>query len=279
MASISVLESQENRTKAIGIIRLAINLGFAAGPASGGLIAFSIGYKWLFLIDAGTCMLAAFFLLFIFRKQIKLESNRKKAEAKAGEKPSVLLVIKDHYFMIFIFLIFIMACVFMQFFNSVPVFFKQNLSLNESDIGLLMALNGILVVILELPMIHLLKGKNEMKLISLGCILLSLCYAVLVFESWAGVTIICLVLFSVGEILVLPYATTAIMNRAPEHLRGRYLAIYGMAFSVCHMLAPFIGLRIAENFSFSVLWISVAAFLIIPIVFIYRMRSKFESSY
>lgn len=278
MASISVLENQENRTKAVGVVRLAINLGFAAGPAFGGLIAFAIGYSWLFLIDAATCMLAAFFLLFIFRKEIKkefIETKEKKAE---GEKPSVLLVLKDKAFMGFLLLVFIMACVFMQFFNALPVFFKQNLFLNENDIGLLMALNGILIVLFELPIIHLLKGKNELKLISIGCVLLSACYAVLIFEPWLGVSFFCLLFFSIGEILVLPYTTTAIMNRAPEHLRGRYLALYGMAFSLCHMLAPFIGMRVAENYSFSALWISIALLVLIPAFVIYRMRNGFSAN-
>jgi predicted MFS family arabinose efflux permease len=279
MASVSILESQENRTKAVGIIRLAINLGFAAGPASGGMIAFSIGYEWLFMIDATTCMLAAFFLLFIFRKQIKAEGiSKKEKNEKEIEKPSIGVVIKDKAFIGFLFLVFLIACVFMQFFNSLPVFFKQDLFLNENDIGLIMALNGTLVVILELPIIHLLKGRNELKLISLGCILLAICYAVLIFDSWVGISIVCVVFFTIGEILVLPYTTAAIMNRAPEHLRGRYLALYGMAFSLSHMLAPFIGMRIAESFGFGTLWISIALLILIPSFFIYKMKGSFKSS-
>ncbi len=276
MASVALLTTKEQRTKAIGVLRLAINIGFAAGPASGGIIAYSLGYHLLFVMDAATCFLAGLFLLYIFRKNIQQEGKKQELEQAEQQKASILQVLKDHHFLYFLFFIIIMACVFMQFFNSLSVFFKQDLFLREDQIGLLMALNGVLVVIIELPLIHLLEKKNNIKLISLGCLILGASYLVLLYESWVGVSLICLFLFTVGEILTLPFAVSSIINRAPEALRGRYMALYGMAISICQMAAPFIGLKIAYNYGFSHLWLGVAILIVFAALGFWSLRNKFE---
>ena len=153
IASITLLAEKEKRTKAIGVNRLAINLGFSIGPAFGGLVAYSVGYQLLFFIDATSCVIAALLLLYFFREHISNEGKRE--ELKEGKKkPSMKLVLEDTWFLYFLFLMFFLAIIFMQLFNSLPVYYKNELSFTEDIIGLLMAYNGVLVVILELPMIH-----------------------------------------------------------------------------------------------------------------------------
>ncbi|NNC71089.1 MAG: MFS transporter, partial [Flavobacteriaceae bacterium] len=56
--AMSAYSKPENKTRTVTLIRLAINLGFSAGPAIGGLIITSIGYNGLFWIDGITCFLA-----------------------------------------------------------------------------------------------------------------------------------------------------------------------------------------------------------------------------
>ncbi len=274
MTAVSRLESAENRTKAVGVIRLAINIGFAAGPAFGGLIAFTLGYDWLFMIDAITCFLAGGLMLGLFRTQMRTEGSEQKAK-KDEPKGNVKEVFKDRLFLFFLFLVFIMACVFMQIFNVIPVFFKQDMLFTEAQIGYLMAFNGVLIVFIELPLIELMKKRNELKLIASGCILLAISYLILIFDQWSVVAILCLLFFTIGEILILPYTTTAIMNRAPEHLKGRYLAFYGMAFSICHMVAPLMGMNVASAYGFSPLWWLLGSLLIVPVLGFYALRKGF----
>ncbi len=269
MAAVAILAGPEKRTKAVGVIRLAINIGFAAGPASGGFIAFNWGYSSLFLIDASTCFLASILMFIVFYRVIIGEGAKCKEQEKVGRMADVF---KDRLFLYFLVIVFVIACVFMQFFNAVPVFFKQELSIQENWIGALMALNGLLIVLFELPIIELFKKKKNMPLISLGCILLGIAYGLLYFDTWQGISALCLVFFTIGEIFVLPYTTTAIMNRAPEHLRGRYLALYGMAFSLCHMVAPVLGLGIADHFGFPILWIGVALLIGLAACLVYQLK-------
>jgi predicted MFS family arabinose efflux permease len=68
--SLGAYAKKENRTRALTLVRLAINLGFAMGPALGGLIIMNIGYKGLFWIDGVTCIIAILiFWLFVKEKK------------------------------------------------------------------------------------------------------------------------------------------------------------------------------------------------------------------
>jgi predicted MFS family arabinose efflux permease len=97
--SIGAYAKPENRTRALTLVRLAINLGFAAGPALGGLIIMTIGYNGLFWIDGGTCIIA---ILFFW---IKVKEKKKTAYSDKAHLGEVLThsVFKDKPFWIFLF--------------------------------------------------------------------------------------------------------------------------------------------------------------------------------
>ena len=69
--SLGVYAKPENRVRALSLIRLAINFGFAAGPMLGGLIILGIGYKGLFWVDGGTCILAILIFAFLVKEKKK----------------------------------------------------------------------------------------------------------------------------------------------------------------------------------------------------------------
>jgi predicted MFS family arabinose efflux permease len=64
----AAFSTPENRTRSVSLTRLAINLGFSVGPALGGVLAMYAGYKWLYIIDAGTSFAAAGLLFFFLPK-------------------------------------------------------------------------------------------------------------------------------------------------------------------------------------------------------------------
>ena len=90
--SIGAYAKPENRTRALTLVRLAINLGFAAGPALGGLIIMNIGYKGLFWADGATCIIAILiFWMLVKEKKKPAESKEAKVLLEANRET----VIKD----------------------------------------------------------------------------------------------------------------------------------------------------------------------------------------
>lgn len=108
--SLGVYAKPENRTRALTLVRLAVNLGFAAGPALGGLIIMGIGYKGLFWTDSATCITSILIFALLVKEKKKVDQKNLTHE----ESPKVTSVFKDKIFWLFQFVCFLTAVLFFQ---------------------------------------------------------------------------------------------------------------------------------------------------------------------
>lgn len=258
--AVAAYSRPENRTRALALIRLAVNLGFALGPAVGGIVAASMGYGWLFWLDGLTCIFAGLFLVFSLRPK----AGERQAEQEV-EKKKPANVLRDRPYLFFLFLVFANALVFMQLFNSLPVFLKQDYGLNEAQIGRLMALNGLMIAIVEMPLIYILERRfNLYRVVGLGTLLIGLSFLIynffppMVIIAWTSMIII-----TAGEILSLPFIASMAIEHSDEQSRGRYMAYFSMSWSISQIIAPTMGLQIAGAWGFNALWAILMIFCLI----------------
>lgn len=276
MTAVAAYSLPENRTRSISLVRLAINLGFSVGPAVGGVIALSAGYDWLFWIDGLSCIIAAFF----FRYYIKEKPMQvTEAEQKELDTGVVLSPFSDHTFLFFLAMLFLSAFAFVPFFSAVPVYFRQDLLLNEAEIGGLLAINGLLIALVEMPIVYVLEEKyHHLRLVGIGVALIGLSYVIFnVFGAYLGSSLLALLAIlsiTIGEIFNIPFANTWAMNRSNPANRGRYMGLYGNAYSVAHVLSPIIGLQIAEHYGFGMLWYLLAGICVISLLGMYALEKR-----
>lgn len=252
MASISAYCEPDNYTRSLSLVRLAINLGFGMGPALGGLLAHNLGYQWLFWVDGITCIGAALFLRsFLVEKKVK---RKEKATIRAENQ--LHSPFRDTQFLLFFALIAINAIAFLQFFSMVPVFLKESWHWNENVIGFLLAGNGIIITFIEMPLVFRLEGRHaKMSLVILGAVMIGLGFILLnLTPHQATAAILCLVAVTFGEIFQLPFANSIVIDRAPASTQGQYLGLYSSAWSFGHIIAPNIGMNVAEQWGFQSLW-------------------------
>lgn len=265
-ASIAIYSKPENRTRSYSLVRLAINLGFAIGPAVGGLIAASAGYTWLFWVDGITCIVAAgLFLLFLEQKyEAKALDNQETTVVHLQTSPY-----KDRTFLWFGLLTMMTAIAFMQLFSTIPVFYKRAFGMDEGTIGLLLALNGLLIALFEMPIIYTLEGKLRRKLtiIGYGTLLIGASYFMLEFVGfWQGIAVVSIITITFGEIFTMPFSNVFALERSSAANRGQYMALYSSTWSIAHILAPVIGLQIANAWGFSTLWYLLTGFCLLAFV-------------
>ncbi len=250
-------------TRSVSLLRLAINLGYSIGPAIGGFIAFNMGYVSLFWIDGLTCLSAALATyIFLEHKDSRRKEKKSKATLKA-ESPY-----RDKSYLIMIVLISLMALVFLQILTTLPLYFKEHFNMNEDKIGLLLALNAFLIVLIEMPIVHRLEPKgNKLKLFRLGVLIIGLSYFVfLLSPNWIWIAVINMLLLSFGEIFAMPFSNAYCMDMTTPENRGKYMALYSMGFSFAFILAPVLGMQIAERFGFPTLWVVLSAISFVTVV-------------
>ena len=249
--SLNSYSKPENLTRSITLIRLAINMGFSAGPALGGLIIMAVGYTGLFWVDGLTCLGAGL----LFAATLDRKDSKKVKEVSRGETgPSVF---SDVPYMFFLLSIAIFCFLFMQYFSTVPLFYKDIFLLTEGQIGILLSMNGGLIFLLEMPLVAYFEKQKRLSrlgILILGSLLLALSFGVLVFSSWAGVLIVGMLFMAVAEMLFFPFSNAMAINRACKGNQGEYMAWYSIAISVSHVAAHNIGMHSVEWWGFGTTW-------------------------
>ena len=245
----------ENKTRSVTLIRLAINLGFSAGPAIGGLIIATLGYSGLFWVDGLSCIAAGILLLLLLNpKKAKVQ------ESIPNEMP--LSAYNDVPYWIFIVSMVLFGFVFVQYFSTIPLYYSDVRGLNETQIGLLLAMNGFLIVVFEMPLIKFLETRSLSKVahVMIGLMLVTLSLLILNFSTWMGIVVIGMLLMTLGEMIAFPFSYAFAMDRARRGRPGQYMALYSISFSIAHIFAHNSGMISIARLGYETTWY-LAAFI------------------
>ena len=250
--SLGAYAKPENRTRALTLVRLAINLGFAAGPALGGLLIMSVGYKGLFWVDGATCIVA----ILIFWLKVK---EKKKSAYTDKEHPGEVLthsVFKDRPFWIFVLICLISGIMFFQLFTTIPLYHKEQFNLSELQTGLLLTFNGVLVFFVEMPLVNYIERNkiNKLRAINLGGLLMTISMFLLLINNWVGILIVMMLFMTFAEMFAFPFSNSFAMSRAPKGHAGRYMAIFTMTYSMAHIISAKTGMTIIDHFGYQANW-------------------------
>jgi len=269
-AAVANYSRPENRTRSYSLNRLAINLGFSIGPAVGGLLAF----QYLFWADGITCMLAALLLRVALPPVII--ANKREEDVKAKQNSSS--VWKDEVYLRFTFFIFLSALCFLQMFSLLPVFFKEQLHLSKPVVGLVLALNGLIIVVVEMVLVFKLEGKRSpVQYISTGAFLIGLSFLVLNLPlDGLTVALLAMIILTAGEMLMFPFVNTFWVSRSNEYNRGQYAALFTMSFALGQVLAPTFGSQIVQHSGYSVLWYVVFGLCIVASIGFYNFKKHYH---
>ena len=250
--SLGAYAKPENRTRALTLVRLAINLGFAAGPALGGLLIMSVGYKGLFWVDGATCIIA----ILIFWAKVK---EKKKSAYTDKDHPGEVLthsVFKDRPFWIFLLICLISGIMFFQLFTTIPLYHKEQFNLSELQTGLLLTFNGVIVFFVEMPLVSYIERKkiNKLSAINLGGLLMTISIFLLLINNWVGILIVMMLFMTFAEMFAFPFSNSFAMSRAPKGHEGRYMAIFTMTYSFAHILSAKTGMTLIDHYGYQANW-------------------------
>lgn len=243
--------------RSMAFIRIAINLGWSAAVVVGGFVAATIGYSWLFWIDGSTCILSAvYFGLVSYNWKEKTQKSKEDVEEVAGIIDQAPYRNKD--FVLFLLATFLFGLGFVQWFHSIPVFIRSEWEYDERYIGAMMMLNGILIVLLEMPLVDQIeKGKKTGISLLFGLGLLGLSFLPFLAPKALFLFFIATVLFTFGEIFLLPFNNSIPINISPPNRRGEYMSWYWMAWSGANIIGPSMGLSFIDEFGYDAFWVFI----------------------
>ena len=263
-----------NVTRSITLIRLAINLGFSIGPLIGGIIIATINYSSLFWIDGITCMIAALGLFLLLQPKKSKSDVVEKRIKKEGVPPYL-----NGLFILFFIIMIANSICFVQYFWVMPLYYERAHFLTEDIIGWLFFVNGVLIVLFEMPLISWLERRKLSKTMATfwGVFFLALSFIVLNISTWSGVLLIGMILMTIGEMIGSPFSNALALEMAPKGRKGSYMGVYSMSFSISHIFGHNAGMNLVDTFGFSFTWNNMFLFLVIICVatlWLHKLISK-----
>jgi MFS family permease len=246
-------------------IRVAINTGWALGPAVAGLVVNSGSYSWLFTADACTsasfAVLAWFFL------------PRGNALGKAGAPwGPALRAVRQCPQMIAILLATLCASfIFRQLSTTLSLHIVDN-GYKASDYGFVQSLNGGIIIALEIPLTAMTAWITYRAGLAWGFLLLGLGMSVLAFGGSLWLAYVSMIVFTIGEMLCLPRQAAWVQQLSPPDMRGRFSGIVAFSWLGGNLIGSWVGLQMYAH-NPQALWLTCGAVGVLALIILYCVKS------
>jgi MFS family permease len=246
-AVISDVVPEADRLYAFGLLFWVINLAFAFAPITAGLIA-SVSFLALFLIDAAT-MLG--YGIIVWRRVP--ETRPPVVTTSAPPAVSLFTVLRDRTFLPFLALTFGQSMMLFQISASLTAQLLHQ-GHDQGDYGLILALNGLLIVLFQPAVTRRLTNHDRPRVLALAAIGMGLGFSLHGVSGWLVMHAVAIAVWTMAEICLTPTSSAVVATLAPAHARGRYQGVYTMSWGLAMTLAPIAGPEVMARFGAPVLW-------------------------
>ncbi|MGA2531496.1 MAG: MFS transporter [Candidatus Aminicenantales bacterium] len=268
------------QVKGFALNRLANNLGVTVGPAVGGLLALR-DYRLLFWADGLTSIAAAVVFALMWKgsgKEPRAAEGERGRTAGVGppQAPAPRSPVpapgdasspvdrspwRDGPFLLLMLLFVVWCSVFIQVLTTFPLYMRDVYALAENRIGQLLAVNTILIVVLEMILMEKIRKYPLTRMINISFVLLGVGLGLMPLGRGFAFGAFTVAVWTFGEMLSMPLVTALIAGRASNATRGRYMGIFSFVFSLAFIIAPPAGTAVYERFGGAALWFGCAGTL------------------
>ncbi|WP_018347614.1 MDR family MFS transporter [Longispora albida] len=251
-----------DRMRGFNLNYWAINLGFSFAAILGGLVA-ELDYLLIFVVNAVTMLVTALLVFFLVPESRPQDVPvvQRKTEEAPGTNPFT-----DPAFMILVGLTFMSAMIFMQHVSSLPLAMERE-GFSPTMFGLVASLNGIMIVVGQLFIPRLVRGRDTARVLALAQLVMGIGFGLTAFAHDAWAYAVTILIWTFGEMLNAPAASTLSADLSPVAARGRYQGAYSLAFSAAAFVAPLAGGFVFQHFGSAALWLSCLALGILTAAF------------
>ena len=265
-AMVADLLPEEQLSEGYSIMSVIEKAAMAIGPALGGLLA-SVSFVALFYIDVISSGIAAIIIFFFLMETQKHAVAQKNAGQSIGQIfHGYTKILRDKLLLAVLFLMGFVIFADEQLYFSIPVFMRDTHNMPAYYYGSIMGISSILAAVVQYPLTRKLRKFSFLMIMAVGGILYALGYGMFSFITGYPLFLIAFMIISIGSMIFYPASQAIIGMLAPEDMRGRYMAISGISWSVQIMIAPLLGGFLLDTFDANAIWYIAAIGCIIATI-------------
>jgi MFS family permease len=268
-AMVADLLPEDKRQEGFGILRVVANMSWIIGPTIGGFIA-NRSFFTLFVLDALiSCVVAIIFFFYI--SETKPETSEE-SESILKTFAGYSIVLKDFAYLAFLFVSMLMGLVYQQLYNSLSVYLRDSHGIEPQGYGFLMSTSAITVILLQFTTTRLIKKRPAFLMMALGVFFYMIGFGMFGFVSAFWLFAAAVVIITIGEMVVMPTASALATNFAPEDMRGRYMAVFGLSWAIPATIGPSAAGLILDNYNPNLLWYIGAGICAVSVISFYGLH-------
>ncbi|MGW5200449.1 MFS transporter [Streptomyces spiralis] len=232
-ALVAAIVPEGARRPAFAVMRAAANGGFTVGPVLGALVVTRFSYDWLYVADGlGSLGLACWTARVVpvhGIRRVRKGHDAGRVWPQLRARPAVLVLLVA---------IVVIDVVYRQQYSTFPVFLADH-GMGTRLYGSLLAVNGGVLLCLELPTALALRRRSPLPVVGCGLLLVAAGFGALLLGAVTTTAVVAMTLLTLGELLYKTTATAYVADQAPEHVQGRFQSLYaGVSISGMVLAAP-----------------------------------------
>jgi MFS family permease len=283
-AMVADVAPEGTRARAYGMVRVGGNVGWALGPTVAGFVVASAGtsastYRAMFAGTAALTLVVLVALALLIRESLP-EVGAKVRRRELSPFPLVKLraALSDAPFVTLLAASFLLYYVFTQDWQALPVYAKNFLEISDWQVGLFLAGNGLMVMLLQLPVAYLLDGRSKVAALAIGAGLFAASSTtLLITESFLGILVAFAGFFTLAEMILEVAGAALAAELAPVERRGTYLALFGCCFGAGYGVSPIVAGLLLDARLPALIWtaqLAAATLGAVGLLLISRLRKR-----
>ena len=252
-AMVADILAKEQRQEGFGILRVVGNMAWLVGPTVGGFVAQSSFFA-LFVLDAVISCLVAL-LFYAFMPETKPSSGEQHDEQRLIDTfRNYRIVFGDKPYVAFLLAAVLMGMVYIQMYNSLSVYLRDNHGIEPQGYGFLLTASAITVICFQFWTMRIIKTRPQFLMMALGTVFYLIGFGMFGVVSAYWLFTLAVVIITIGEMIVVPTSQTVAAGFASVDMRGRYMAVFGLTFSIPSAIGPLAAGIVLDNYRPNLLW-------------------------
>ncbi len=280
-AMIADILPAEKRAEGFGMMRVITNFAWIIGPTIGGFLA-AYNFLYLFLSDAVISIITAL-LVFRLLPETKPQPKDKAEQESLWQTISGYRVaLMDRPYLAFIFASILMILVYQQMYSSLSVYLRDVHQVDPQYYGMIMSTSAVTVVLFQFSVTKIIKKYPPFLMMAAATFFYMIGFTMYGFVATVPLFMLAMIIITVGEMIGMPTSNVLAAHFAPEDMRARYMAVFGLTWTVPSMIGPWAAGLVFDNLDPNYVWYIGGVLCIVAMFAFYALhvrlgaREKFQ---
>ncbi len=252
-AMIADILPAEKRSEGFGMMRVISNFAWIIGPTIGGFLA-SFNFLYLFLSDAVISIITAFLVFRLLPETKPQPKEETEHEPLVQTFGGYWVALADRPYLAFIFASILMILVYQQMYSSLSVYLRDVHQVNPQYYGMIMSTSAVTVVIFQFWVTSIIKKYPPFLMMVVATFFYMIGFTMYGFVATVPLFILAMVIITIGEMVGMPTSNALAASFAPEKMRARYMAVFGLTWTVPSMIGPWAAGLVFDYFNPNYVW-------------------------